>query len=114
LTRSCLSIRVRFQTETLPKFGFYPVSQSGTSPTTTGPGVGSILMLGVLAFGLRNTTSSTISVLFRRESPAAAVAVQTSEPSITDQIRALGELHDAGLVTTEEFNTKKAQLLDRL
>ncbi|MGM0356101.1 SHOCT domain-containing protein, partial [Streptomyces sp. ECR3] len=33
---------------------------------------------------------------------------------IADRIRHLGELHEAGLVTDEEFSAKKAQLLAEL
>jgi uncharacterized membrane protein YeaQ/YmgE (transglycosylase-associated protein family) len=33
--------------------------------------------------------------------------------SIADQVRKLGELRDAGVLTDEEFETKKAQLLGR-
>ena len=33
---------------------------------------------------------------------------------ITEQIRKLGELHDQGVLTDEEFNAKKAELLSRL
>jgi hypothetical protein len=33
---------------------------------------------------------------------------------ILDQIRKLGELHEAGVLTTEEFSSKKAELLGRL
>jgi hypothetical protein len=35
-------------------------------------------------------------------------------PDIFDQIRKLGELRDAGLLTAEEFDTKKIDLLSRL
>lgn len=31
-----------------------------------------------------------------------------------DQIRKLAELHDAGILTDEEFTTKKTELLARL
>lgn len=34
------------------------------------------------------------------------------EPDFTDQIRKLAELRDDGLLTQEEFDTKKAQLID--
>ena len=34
--------------------------------------------------------------------------------SITDQIKKLGELRDGGLLTEDEFNAKKAELLSRL
>jgi hypothetical protein len=37
-----------------------------------------------------------------------------SEPSIPDQIRQLGELRDQGLLTSDEFEAKKAELLKRL
>jgi Short C-terminal domain/GRAM domain len=34
--------------------------------------------------------------------------------SVTEQIKKLGELRDSGLLTDDEFNSKKAQLLARL
>lgn len=37
-----------------------------------------------------------------------------AEPDIADQIRKLGELRDAGILTEDEFATKKTQLLERL
>ena len=43
-----------------------------------------------------------------RNEPAA------SAESITDQIKKLGELRDAGFLTNDEFNAKKAELLARL
>lgn len=36
------------------------------------------------------------------------------QPDVVDQIRRLGELRDAGVVTDAEFDTKKAELLGRL
>ena len=36
------------------------------------------------------------------------------EPDIPEQIKELGELRDQKLITDEEFEAKKAQLLDRL
>ncbi|GAA3718723.1 DUF4429 domain-containing protein [Streptomyces tremellae] len=47
----------------------------------------------------------------RRHAPAPA-----ADPgrSVADRIRQLGELHSAGLVTDEEFTSKKAQLLAEL
>ncbi len=33
---------------------------------------------------------------------------------VADQLRKLGELHDAGVLTDEEFETKKAELLARM
>jgi Short C-terminal domain len=50
------------------------------------------------------------------EQVTADHADRTSAPtqSITDQIRDLAELRDQGILTSEEFNTKKAELLARL
>jgi hypothetical protein len=42
--------------------------------------------------------------------PVAAVP----QPDVTDQLMKLGELRDAGVLTTEEFESKKAELLARL
>jgi hypothetical protein len=42
------------------------------------------------------------------------VAPTALAESITDQIKKLGELRDDGILTEEEFNTKKAELLARL
>jgi len=49
----------------------------------------------------------------RRASLARPVVAQQVE-SIPDQIKKLAELKDAGILTTEEFKTKKKELLKRL
>ncbi|NYE50153.1 hypothetical protein HDA32_005273 [Spinactinospora alkalitolerans] len=41
-------------------------------------------------------------------------AVADSPRTVYDRIRELGRLHEEGLLTDEEFTTKKAELLDRL
>ena len=46
--------------------------------------------------------------------PAAAVAPAVSGSDIVDQIKKLGELRDAGILTAEEFEAKKTELLARL
>jgi Domain of unknown function (DUF4429)/Short C-terminal domain len=46
----------------------------------------------------------------RHTTPAQAPA----QPDIADQIRKLAELRDAGILTSEEFEAKKAELLGRL
>ena len=51
----------------------------------------------------------------RSASPAPLVAAPHRDPAdIADRIRHLGELHEAGLVTDEEFSVKKAELLAQL
>lgn len=44
--------------------------------------------------------------------PAAPVAASTPDPM--EQLRKLGELRDAGILTPEEFETKKAAILARM
>jgi len=50
----------------------------------------------------------------RNEPTAGSVASTTSVDFVTNQIKKLAELRDAGLLTTEEFSAKKAELLARL
>lgn len=49
-----------------------------------------------------------------RKARRPAPGQQTREPDVLDQIRKLGELRDAGLLTPEEFASKKSELLKRL
>lgn len=45
---------------------------------------------------------------------ATSIPAPPAQPDVVDQIRRLGELRDAGVVTDEEFDAKKAELLGRL
>jgi hypothetical protein len=58
------------------------------------------------------TTAPTPPVMLAdaAEPPAEA----QSSPDAMGQLRQLGELHDAGVLTDEEFGAKKAELLSRL
>jgi len=47
-----------------------------------------------------------------RHAPATAIPVAT--PDVADQISKLAMLRDQGAITTEEFEAKKAELLDRM
>ncbi|MCF2436580.1 SHOCT domain-containing protein [Streptomyces thinghirensis] len=46
--------------------------------------------------------------------PVPVPAPRRDPPDIAERIRHLGELHQAGLVTDEEFSSKKAELLAEL
>jgi hypothetical protein len=60
------------------------------------------------AFAARiNAAGSVAAAAGSTEEPAAAV-------DIPDQIRQLGALRDAGLLTQDEFASKKTELLERL
>jgi uncharacterized OB-fold protein len=49
------------------------------------------------------------------ESPGSAVTDPApTQPDVMDQLRKLGELHAAGVLTEDEFAAKKAELLRRL
>lgn len=43
-----------------------------------------------------------------------AVPAAPAQPDVMDQLRRLGELRDAGILTPEEFESKKTELLGRL
>ncbi len=45
---------------------------------------------------------------------SAVASLPPSQPDVMDQLRKLGELRDAGVVTQDEFDKKKADLLSRL
>lgn len=48
------------------------------------------------------------------QTPVAAPTHQSASPSSLDQLKQLGELRDAGILTEEEFGTKKASILARM
>ena len=54
----------------------------------------------------------TILELVNRASSAAGNVAQTIDP--TEQLTKLAELHKAGVLTDEEFNVKKTELLGRI
>jgi hypothetical protein len=45
---------------------------------------------------------------------STARAARAPGVDVTDQLRKLGDLHQAGIVTDEGFTKKNAELLDRL
>ena len=74
--------------------------------------VGRLLMTGGLsAFAGRRGIRSKgkYSVTFEKGAPQPSAAAQQS-PDIPDQLRKLAELRDAGILTPEEFDAKKASL----
>ncbi|MFI6009242.1 DUF4429 domain-containing protein [Streptomyces sp. NPDC051243] len=61
--------------------------------------------------------AAAVLAAVRKSGPVAAVpasAPRRDPADIADRIRHLGELHEAGLVTDEEFSMKKAELLAEL
>lgn len=58
------------------------------------------------------TLTETVKAAMNGSKPTAAPA--TTAPDPMDQLRKLGELRDAGVLTPEEFDAKKADLLARM
>jgi len=58
--------------------------------------------------------SAEIANYIRTRLGTTVTPASTTAPDITDQLRKLGELHAAGVLTDEEFSAKKAELLARL
>lgn len=56
-------------------------------------------------------TGANVDTTLAAPAPTAGSA---ASPTVADQIRQLGELRDQGLVTPEEFETKKSELLRRM
>lgn len=48
------------------------------------------------------------------EGSAARSQPSASEPDVLDQLRKLGELRTAGVITADDFETKKTELLSRI
>ena len=58
--------------------------------------------------------AAILRALVAEAQQAGQAATSATVPDVTDQLRKLGELRDAGIVTEEEFAAKKAELLSRL
>lgn len=54
-----------------------------------------------------------MGLVLKGNPPAPAVAAPV-QPDVMDQLKKLGELRDAGVLTSEEFDAKKTDLLGRL
>jgi|688.fasta_scaffold18645_4 hypothetical protein len=68
-----------------------------------------------LILGTHPALSAKVEQVAASQAPAASSAPASSnEPDLVSQIKKLGELKDAGLLTEEEFSQKKAQLLERM
>ena len=88
--------------------GYSPVAQSWGEGR---PGAVRYLLLGLDSIAIR--PKGFLTVTYKRAEPAAEPAPATG-PNPIEQIRQLGQLRDAGLITPEEFEAKKADLLARM
>lgn len=101
--------RLDIEAQVLGLHGYVPVGQSEDGGHIH---AGRLLLTGglsVLVGESGTRAKGTITVMFHKEQAAPAAATDPME-----QLRKLGELRDAGVVTDAEFETKKAELLARL
>jgi hypothetical protein len=91
--------------------GLHGYSTAGQSEVGGRLNTGTVLMTGGVGFLVGGRSKGVITVTFTR-AQAASTAPAIADPM--DQLRKLGELRDAGILTDDEFEAKKAQLLDRL
>ncbi|HEV2890688.1 MAG TPA: PH domain-containing protein [Frankiaceae bacterium] len=60
------------------------------------------------------TVKAAMTAAAARTAAPPAPPAPPAQPDVVDQLRRLGELRDSGIVTPEEFEAKKAELLGRL
>lgn len=98
----------RFAThaQLLGRKGYRPIAQSWAEGR---PGVGRVLMIGDAAGLIRPKGFLTVTYQL-----AAVAQPGGASPDLIDHIRRLGELRDQGVLTTAEFEAKKADLLARI
>jgi hypothetical protein len=81
---------------------------------------GNTIVLSMDAADAEQVRGIVMEQVLRGSSQAPAAPASPAEPpapsgdAVIEQIRKLGELRDAGLLTAEEFEAKKAELLGRL
>lgn len=74
---------------------------------------GVLLVVGVALFGAITAVIAT-QLLARAQAKTHHNHLETKLADIPDQIRKLGELHRDDLLTAEEFEAKKTELLERM
>jgi hypothetical protein len=92
----------------LAEDGYVPVAQSWAEGR---PGLGRIFMLGLMANVRR--PKGFLTVTYRLSVLASETTAQTTIDPLS-QIERLGQLRDKGLISAQEFELKKADLLSRV
>jgi voltage-gated potassium channel len=76
----------------------YPVTQEGRLAASV------LMLLGIGLFGAITATITSYLIATQRG----------PEDNLADRLRQLAALHDDGLISDDEFNAKKADLLARI
>ena len=77
-------------------------------------GGGSGQALGGMGMGMGFGMAQMFMNQQQHQQPAAAAPAAAAGPSVMDRLKQLNELKTAGLITDDEFNSKKAELLKKL
>ena len=109
-----------YKAQDVVEFSLDAIQSLGVSKRPTGETIG-IAISGRDAeiTNVRHGEGEALVAAFRevrdaRRASAAPFPHAAPPESITDQLRKLGELHQAGILTDDEFTAKKADLLDRM
>lgn len=105
----------------IEEFDFAAIGSLGFSKKLGGEAIdisisGRSAQIKQLAHGRGETFIAAYRRVRSESAASSAVPAQpaASAPDLADQIRKLGELRDAGILTDDEFTTKKAELLSRI
>jgi hypothetical protein len=108
--------RFAWEAAVLARHDYQPTMQSAEGSHLH---AGRLLLTGGLTIfaGRRGTRSQgKLSVTYQKvaQTPAATQTPSPAPVDPTDQLRKLAELRDAGILTVEEFDAKKAEILSRM
>jgi hypothetical protein len=105
--------------ESLEEFNLSSISSIEVNKKLTGERLvihasGNRAEINKMMHGQADTLAHEFRTLRQSGSEQAHTSASPSAPDVLDQIRKLSELHNAGVLTLEEFESKKATLLERL
>lgn len=106
-------------TETLREFALPAIQALSVSKKMTGERIevshsGTRAEITNMQHGQADAITRAFHQLRRDASASTPQSVPVSAPDPMDQLRKLAELRDAGILTADEFESKKAELLNRM
>jgi len=99
--------------------GGYPLMMGGGMGMGMGMGMGSPLLTGIMGYMLgRGSSQNTVQQVAQpvpayppQYAPAAPAQAAGVDDARLSQLKLLGQLHDSGTLTDEEFATEKQKIL---
>lgn len=106
-------------TETLQEFALPAIQALSVSKKMTGERIevaysGTSAEITNMQHGQADAITRAFHQVRRESSASTAQPAPASAPDPVDQLRKLAELRDAGILTADEFESKKAELLNRM